>query len=99
MQQALQCKLLEAANQMGAAHNYSAQAYAPTHRVNFQIGDKVILNFFLKGGSWDANWEGPYEVMDKLGETNLKLAIQNRGRPVQYFGIMVISVSCMTELN
>ncbi|KAK6485286.1 protein NYNRIN-like [Huso huso] len=85
VQLALQNKLLDAANRMGAAHQYTVQSSQPPYRVSFQIGDQVMLKNFLKGGAWEANWEGPYQVMDKLGETNLKLAIQKRGRPIQYF--------------
>nr|XP_014339960.1 PREDICTED: protein NYNRIN-like [Latimeria chalumnae] len=82
LQEVLQAKLLSAAHNMGISHSRSAIPHSPIRPIQFQFCDSVMLKKFLKGGGWDTNWEGPYEVIDHLGP-NVQLAITKRGRPKQ----------------
>lgn len=37
------------------------------------VGSLVMVKTFRKAGPWDANWEGPYQVLEILGDTILKV--------------------------
>lgn len=80
------CERLSQANALAKQHLTVSQgkmkhAYdkAAVKR-QFQTGDEVLVLFPVPGSSLSAEYEGPYEVHEQVGETDYIISTPNRRR-------------------
>lgn len=44
------------------------QRMTPPHADKFVKGASVMVKIFRKSGPWESNWEGPFEIINKMGQ-------------------------------